>query len=164
MDRDTDVRKLARSSRRAVRFAADAACARCGERDTRVLIEGARPPTCYQCKAEYEGRPKTEAHHVAGCRNLPLTATVAANDHRILSDLQGDWPAETLRNPGRSPLIAAAAALRGWLDVLRLLIDRAVGWIPGCLEALDRALTEQFGERWWELPHFAACWGEGHHG
>ena len=60
---------------------------------------------------------------------------------------------ETLRNREGSPLRRAAAAVRGWLDVLRLIIDRSAGWVPEVLENLDQGLTTRLGPRWWEhLP------------
>jgi hypothetical protein len=76
------------------------------------------------------------------------------NDHRILSDYQHDWPLDTLRNRDGSPLLRAAASIRGWLDVLRLIIERTVGWVPALLEMLDAWLRGLVGERWWE--QFAA--------
>jgi hypothetical protein len=72
------------------------------------------------------------------------------NDHRIVSDNQHDWPLDTLRNPDGSPLLRAAASIRGWLDILRLIIERTVGWVPAFLEALDAWLRESLGERWWD--------------
>src|SRR5438270_703003 len=60
------------------------------------------------------------------------------------------WPQETLRNPDASPLLKAAAALRSWLDVMRLLIERVVGWVPPFLEHLDAWLRDQLGPRWWD--------------
>lgn len=64
--------------------------------------------------------------------------------------MQRDWPVRTLRNPHGSPLLAAAAAMRGWLDVLRLILERTVGYIPAFLEELDKKLCERLGNRWWE--------------
>ena len=75
---------------------------------------------------------------------------IPANDHAVLTDRQHDWPAATLRNLDGSPLLVAAAALRGWLDVLRLLIERTVGWIPDALERLDDALRKHLGPGWWD--------------
>jgi hypothetical protein len=79
---------------------------------------------------------------------------VPGNDHRILSDYQHEWPLGTLRNPDGSPLLRAAASIRGWLDILRLIIERTVGWVPALLEMLDAWLRELVGEHWWE--QFAA--------
>jgi len=92
-----------------------------------------------------------EAHHLAGRHNSEITVLIPANDHRILSDAQCDWGDETLRNPDRSPLLKAAAALRGWLDVLTLIIERTVGWIPAFLEWLDAALRREHGDHWWHV-------------
>ena len=65
----------------------------------------------------------------------------------MLSELQALWPRDTLRNPDASPLVRAAAWLRAWLDMLRLIIDRAVGRIPAALEDLDTLLTKFIGQR-----------------
>ena len=54
-----------------------------------------------------------------------------------------------MRNPDGSPLLKAAAALRGWLDLLRVVIDRNVGWIPFFLERLHDYLVTALGVRWW---------------
>jgi hypothetical protein len=72
------------------------------------------------------------------------------NDHRRLSDAQRDWPEETLTNPDGSPLLKLAAMLRGWIDYLRLLLERGVARIPPALEQLDQLLRAYIGERWWE--------------
>jgi hypothetical protein len=92
----------------------------------------------------------TEDQHWFGQHNDPLTSGIPANDHRILSELQGRWPKDTLRNPDGSPLLRAAAGLRSWLDVMRLLIERVVGWIPPFLEQLDAWLRDRIGPRWWD--------------
>jgi hypothetical protein len=78
------------------------------------------------------------------------TVTAPVNDHRVLNGRQLLWPIETLRNPDGSPILIAAAALRGWLDVLWVIIERTVGWIPEFLEQLDAWLRLQLGERWWD--------------
>lgn len=92
----------------------------------------------------------TEEQHWFGQHNDPLTSPIPANDHRFISELLALWPQQTLRNPDGSPLLKAAAALRGWLDVMRLLIERVVGWMPPFLEQLDSWLRERLGPRWWD--------------
>jgi hypothetical protein len=72
------------------------------------------------------------------------------NPHRILNSYQQGWPQETLLNPDGSPLLKAAALLRGFLDILRLIIERIFGWIPEFLESLDAWLRQTLGPRWWE--------------
>jgi hypothetical protein len=143
-----------RESRRVRRFAPGAQCERCGERDTRTLIAAAAPVLCRECRAVGDGRSPIEWHHPAGEHNSEVTIAMPANDHAILSDYQQDWPLETLRNPDGSPLLRAAASVRAWLDVLRLVIERTVGGVPALLETLDAWLRELAGERWWE--QFAA--------
>jgi hypothetical protein len=92
----------------------------------------------------------TEVQHWFGQHNDPLTSPIPANEHRVLSELQARWPKDTLRNPDGSPLLRAAAALRSWLDVMRLLIERVVAWIPPFLEQLDSWLRDRLGPRWWD--------------
>jgi hypothetical protein len=106
---------------------------------------------CYEHQATRTGRGWLEDHHNKGRHNDPAdTGAMPANDHRVLNGRQLLWPRETLRNPDGSPLLMAAAALRGWLDVLWLLIVRTVGWIAEFLEQLDAWLRQELGERWWD--------------
>jgi hypothetical protein len=125
-------------------------CANCGENDPATLTGCAPDIICYECQAKASERSPIEQHHPAGRNNDPVTFPVPGNDHRILSDLQKDWPQETLRNPTDSPLRKAAATMRGFLDLLKLLIERVFGWIPDFLESLDNKLTEHIGAIWWE--------------
>jgi hypothetical protein len=60
------------------------------------------------------------------------------------------WDRDTLRDPDASPLLRAAAAIRAWMDILCLIIERTVGWVPACLESLDAYLREVLGPEWWE--------------
>lgn len=122
----------------------------CGETNPFALV-GIHPDiSCYEHYLLRVGKRPYEAHHVAGQHNSDVTADVPGNDHRVLSELQRFWPDDTLRNPEHSPLLVAAAAIRGWLDVLRVIIDRGVGWIPEFLEWLNRILVDQYGADWWE--------------
>ncbi len=124
----------------------------CGETDP-FALSGAHPHIlCAEHRADRDGRSWTEAHHWQGQANDPADVTaIPANDHAVLSNKhQPQWPRETLRNPGGSPLLQAAAALRGWLDALRLILERTVGWIPTLLELLDAYLGEVLGLRWGE--------------
>ncbi len=125
------------------------ACATCHEKDPRALVRVGNRVLCYECLAAEQDRSPTEDHHPAGAANSPCTVGTPGNDHRVLNDDQHDWPPETLRNPDGSPLLKAAACLRGWLDVLRLIMDRVVGWIPEFLESLDGWLRERLGPCWW---------------
>lgn len=119
-----------------------------------LALTGTEPNIlCYEHQALLHGRPWLEKHHPLGRHNDPWTASTPGNDHRILSALQYEWPRETLRNPDRSPLLRAAASLRGWLDLLWLIMVRGVGWIPVFLEQLDADLRQRLGERWWEDFH-----------
>src|SRR5206468_1931546 len=122
----------------------------CNERDPFALT-GAHPHIlCYECRAEAQARGWTEGHHWLGRQNdQELVDPLPGNEHRRLSEYQLAWPKETLRNPQGSPLLRAAAAIRCWLDVLRLLIERVLVWVPEFLEYLDAWLREQLGPEWW---------------
>ena len=64
----------------------------CRERDPFALT-GVEPDLlCYEHRAEAAGRSWSEAHHVAGRANDPTTVPVPGNEHRLLNDLQRDWP------------------------------------------------------------------------
>lgn len=105
---------------------------------------------CARCKRKDKGQSQFDAHHPAGEANHPMTVPIPVNDHRAeLSTAQHDWPKRTLENPYRSPLLKAAACVRGFIDTLFNLIKRLLGWIPECLEALDEKLTRFFGIDWW---------------
>lgn len=97
---------------------------------------------CYECAVR-----SAEDHHLAGRRNAPVTVALPANVHRVMTDEQRDWPAETLRNPRRSPARRDAAWLRALLDTQRVTLDQLASLIRR-LEAIDEALTSRFGECW----------------
>jgi len=144
---DNPIKTDARHARRQRALPADAQCA-CGETDARCLIPTGERVICYACQSSKAGRSDTEHHHVAGRHNLDTTVPIPNNEHRILSDRQQDWPTDTVRNPDRSPLLQASGAIRGWRDILILILERAVGWIPGFLEALDAWLCARIGPEW----------------
>jgi hypothetical protein len=125
-------------------------CQYCNESNP-FALQGIYPDiVCYECAAKQAGRAWTEDHHPAGRRNDSFAVKIPGNDHRVLSVMQDSWPKGTLRNPNGSPLLAAAAKLRGWLNVLDLIIERTVGFIPAFLELLDERLREEWGDRWWD--------------
>ena len=121
----------------------------CGERNTLTLVGHHPDISCYEHYLLRAGKKPYEAHHVDGQHNSDVTADVPGNEHRILSELQRFWPEDTLRNPEHSPLIVAAASIRGWLDVMLVIIDHSIGWIPGFLEWLNNILVDQIGADWW---------------
>jgi hypothetical protein len=81
------------------------------------------------------------------------------NDHRAhLSVAQADWPKATLINAQGSPLLAAAASVRGFVDSIFYLIERGLLWIADMLEKLDEFLLKELGPRWWhetDIEQFA---------
>jgi hypothetical protein len=71
---------------------------------------------------------------------------------------QADWPKSTLVNPQGSPLLAAAACVRGFVDMVFYLIERGLPWTADMLETLDQLLVAKLGPRWWvrtEIERFA---------
>lgn len=124
-------------------------CCHCGEKELAALTGSTSSILCYECQLQARNKSTIENHHFAGHHNDSLTVPVPGNDHRILSDEQRDWPKDTLRNLNGSPLRKAAASLRGFLDILKLLIERILGWIPPFLEWLDELLLTLLGDGWW---------------
>ena len=89
-------------------------------------------------------------HHPFGSANDPTTIRVPVNDHRAeLNVAQQDWPKETLRNPDGSPLLRAAACIRGFVDTILYLIREGLLWVAEMLEKLDAFLAETIGPKWW---------------
>jgi hypothetical protein len=144
---DNPIRRDARMARRQRTLGPDARCA-CGEADLRCLVITGEGVQCYACRGSQVGRSGIERHHVAGRHNLSGTVPIPSNDHRVLSDFQQDWPTNTVCNLDGSPLLQAAAAIRGWMDILVLILERIIGWIPRFLEALDAWLRERLGPGW----------------
>lgn len=126
---------------------------RCGESRPETLVARSRPKLCQQCYQGKRGMKTTHTHHVAGKANSSRTVEVPANKHRVLSEMQYEWPPRTLRNPDGAPLVTIAAALRGAADLIEELVVR---WIRVCAEMLEKAdawLCERHGE-WWEGSPF----------
>jgi hypothetical protein len=122
----------------------------CGETDPRALTGTDPNIVCYEHRQLADAKTWVEQDHRPGQHNHPATTAIPANDHRILSAMQKSWPRDTLRNPDGSPLLKAAACVRGWLDLLRLILERTVGWVPPFLEMLDAWLRERIGDPWWK--------------
>jgi hypothetical protein len=131
------------------RFGQDAQCA-CGESRPEALILNSSPIKCYECDRKKHGKATVDWHHVAGKSNSPITIPVPVNDHRArLSADQYDWPRKTLENPKRSPVLAIAAATRGFIDTNAYLMEKLLYETAEMLEALDFFLEERLGPNWW---------------
>jgi len=141
----TAVRK-AKTQRRVGR---GAACGDCGESRPETLVARSRPKRCYACYQVARGKKASEDHHMAGKANSRVTVDTPANDHRVLSDAQYDWPLHVAQNTDGSPLLALAAALGGIADFIEKLIVR---WLRQgkqlCID-IDEWLREQNGKTWW---------------
>ena len=122
----------------------------CGEARPEALMVGSKPIICAHCKRELDVKTTVDKHHFAGKSNSPITVQIPVNDHRAeLSTAQMDWPKKTLENSDRSPALAAAAALRGFIDTVLHLIEKGVLWIADMLEKIDSFLVEHHGPQWW---------------
>lgn len=153
MKRTVQIREpIAAHQRKAVaarRFPENAQCA-CGESRPEALLSGSDPLICAACDRKQRGKTTLDRHHVAGKANSPFTIPIPVNDHRArLSTDQHDWPKQTLENPKGSPLLIAAASVRGFADTLFYLIEEFLLWIPEMLEALDGFLSNKLGPKWW---------------
>jgi hypothetical protein len=145
------IKRYHRKQKATRRVGAGKQCHTCGEARPEALIRGNQPIICALCERKREGKRAFDEHHVAGRANNPNTIPVAVNDHRAeLNVAQYDWPKETLENRDGSPLLAAAACLRGVCDLIVYLIKKFVLWIVDMLETLDAHLAKNLGPKWWE--------------
>lgn len=132
------------------RLPEDSQCA-CGEARPRALIPGTDPMTCARCDRKQKGKSTRDDHHVAAEANSPVKIPIPVNDHRArLSADQYEWPKGTIENVYGSPLLAAAARIRGFDDVLYYLIEKLQLRNPELLEELDSLLVARLGPEWWK--------------
>ncbi len=148
--RRNPVAHAARRARAQRRVGVGARCT-CGESRPEALVAGSTPLICAECQRAAAGRPRTDAHHVAGRANDDTTVPVPVNDHRaILSPDQQDWPRDTLENPTGDPVLRAAACIRGVIDTIWYVLEHTLGWVAGFLEQLSAWLTQTHGNGWWQ--------------
>jgi hypothetical protein len=131
----------------------------CGEKRPEALIPGSKPMVCAACRRTASGHSTMDEHHFSGKANNPTTIPIPVNDHRArLSVSQAEWPKSTLTNPEGSPLLAAAACIRGFIDTVLYLIERGLPWIADMLEMLNEFQVKKLGPQWWvntEIEQFA---------
>lgn len=147
---------IAHARRRSIasrRIGIGRAC-KCGVAKPFALIAAPKAVTCIECYRRERGYSMYDKHHPAGRANHRLTIPIPANDHADLSEAQRSWPKTTLENSDRSPLLAAAACIRGLVDIVRYLMDQLLLWIAQFLEMLDAFLRSQFGPKWWTKKEF----------
>ena len=147
-----------RNATAARRVGVNAKCA-CGETRPQALIAKSNPTMCHRCKRTKEGKTTMDNHHAFAKANSPVTLPTPVNDHRAeLNVAQYDWPKKTRENPDGSPLLAAAGAIRGFIDYIHYLIEKGLAWVARMLEAADAFLAEKLGAQWWrntDLEQFA---------
>ena len=124
---------------------------KCGESRPEALIPDRKPVICMACDRRARGSSDRDDHHITGEANSPITINAPVNDHEAeLSTPQRDWPRRTLENPDGSPLLSAAAHVRGFVDTLIYLIKTLLLWIAYLLEHLDTMLEEKWGKKYWK--------------
>lgn len=152
------IRRYKRKATAARRIGGDRQCA-CGESRPEALVAGSKPVMCAACVRKKRGQATEDNHHPAGGANNPATIPIPVNDHRAeLNVAQYDWPKETRENPDGSPLLAAAARIRGYLNTTDYLREKLMLENPEMLEVLNAFLVERLGPKWWvgtELERFA---------
>lgn len=126
-----------------------ARCA-CGEARPEALTREKSRVICQECKRKEKGMKTTDNHHPASKANSPTTVTIPANDHCAeLNTAQYDWPTRTLENPDGSPLLKAAAWVRGFIDTILCMIKNGLHWVAEMLEKADAFLVEELGPKYW---------------
>jgi hypothetical protein len=97
-----------------------------------------------------EGKTATDAHHIAGKANDPMTISIPINDHvAILTERQREWPDDTLKNPDRDPFLKFAARIRGVADTIRYLFEQLLLGAARAFEVASVYLTALRGRFWW---------------
>jgi hypothetical protein len=124
----------------------------CGEDRPEALIAGSDPMICAKCDRERKGQKQMDDHHIAGeANNSAATIRIPVNDHRAdLNTAQQDWPKKTLQNSDHSPLLSAAAHIRGFADLIVYLLKTFLLWVAEMLELLDTMLERKLGKKWWK--------------
>jgi hypothetical protein len=107
--------------------------------------------TCAKCLRQKKGHTSVDNHHPFAKANDPKTTIpVPVNDHRAeLNEAQNDWPKRTRENPDGSPLLAAAGAVRGFIDTIVYLVEKGLSWVAELLEKLDEWATAMHGPKYW---------------
>jgi hypothetical protein len=80
-----------------------------------------------------------DRHHIAGKNNSPLTISIPANLHRVLSERQYGWPKQMLENPDGDSLIEIAGIVQGFIDLLDCLLEKCLRPIPEMLMQIAEA-------------------------
>lgn len=151
------IQREIRRSRTITRVGVDSTCS-CGEaRGDALTVTDNGEVICYRCLCVRDGRSTRERHEPAGRRNDPFSVLIDANDHRVLSAMQRDWPPGFLSNRDGNPLIKVYTRVHGLIDTSQYVIpgapaafvrDSVIG-IPQYLETLNAALIDQLGTKWW---------------
>ena len=84
-------------------------------------------------------RTTSDKHHLFGAANSPEFVAINVCDHRAyLSTAQRMWPRATLENKDGSPLLTAAAKIRGFCDFICYLMEKHIRPIDLMIELMDK--------------------------
>jgi hypothetical protein len=136
---------LAYARQRAKKRFGNEPCADCGQTDELALQEFADRGLCRKCTLLAQNLAPTEIDHSFGRRNSRKTQAMDANDHALLTALQGYWPRATQQNEGRSQQVTVVAGLRRQVDLLALereRIGREIRWLEHKREHIDQVVPE----------------------
>lgn len=102
-----------------------------------------------------------EEHHLLGKANdAKTTIGVPGNLHRILSELQREWPAEVRHNQHADPLLWLAGACLSLHDQLSIWVT----WLSHValwLISAAQGLQAQHGSAWWQALGIPQLWEGG---
>jgi hypothetical protein len=136
----------------------DAQCSQCDECRPEPLIVRPHETVCDRCDLIRRGLPPVEDHHPAGRANDPFTVSLDANDHKVVTAMQEDWPIGVRSNVTQDPLVKLAAIILGLIDtspyvsreLLLPFIRNYMKGTPEMLLSLNRRIRMQHGDEWWK--------------
>ena len=144
---EEEYRRALRHERKRGTLGGKAACEACGETDIRTLQASGGKVLCADCRLELSGSAPVEKNHPAGRRNDSFAVEMRANEHAVFSDMQNDWPPDTLRNPKRSPLLRLAASHRATRNTLLRQAEVQLEQAE-LIEDLEKFCRRKIGEDW----------------
>jgi hypothetical protein len=141
-------RRALREARRAIRLCPGAPRKRHRASDRTPRQGPGRVHDCSRHDLRKRRLATWERHHIAGRRNSGIAVLIPARIHRVLSDMQNDWPEETLRNPQGDILHVLAAWSRSASDIFTYLAE-LMQKLAKMLEALAWYISTIAGPGWW---------------
>ena len=111
-----------------------------------LALTGAHPNIlCHEHLADPDGRCWTQQHHPSGRANSPDTVPTPGKRPRVRQWAPVTVGPGDVAQPRRQSAAAGGRGDPGWLDILRLIIERTVGWVPAVLEAWTSSSAKRSG-------------------